>query len=101
VHWDFDKSAELKSRLYDYNGIGFEYMPSDTKADAGTHFKKDDGRIFTSHEHFHESKLVKFTEPIGKSEPLWFLHQVFGGEIDINSPHKTLCRYLCKMVFTI
>ncbi|MDR2999914.1 MAG: hypothetical protein LBU89_01505 [Fibromonadaceae bacterium] len=117
VHWSFDKFGKLKSRLYDYGGLGFEYMPSDAEADAGTHFKKgdlvkyrdtvrvislvpgrkkhnrwenyyaaleiikkDDGRIFTSHEHPHESSLVKFTEAIDESSPLCFLHLVFAGK---------------------
>jgi hypothetical protein len=120
VCWDFDEFGELQSRSYDYYGIGFEYMPSDTEADAGTHFKKgdlvkacdticvismvpsrkkdnrwenyytvleiikkDDGRIYTRHGHFHESNLEKFTEPIAESEPLWFLHQVFAGKIKL------------------
>ncbi len=135
VFWDFDKSGKLQSRLYYYNDLGFEYMPSDTKADAGTHFKKgdfvkvcdtvfvislvpgrkndnrwenyyaaikivkkDDGRIFTSHEHFHESKLVKFTEPIDKSEPLWFLHQVFGGEIELTEEQGNVVDAEIKLV---
>jgi hypothetical protein len=135
VHWDFDKSGELESRLYDYNGIGFEYMPSDTKANAGTHFKKgdfvkardtvfvislvpdrkkdnrwenyyaaikvikkDDGRIFTSHEHFHESKLMKFTKPIDKSEPLWFLHQVFAGKIKLTEEQGNVVDAEIKLV---
>jgi len=128
VHWGFDKSGELIERDY-YYFAGFEYMPSDTKADAGTHFKKGDfvkanmkfvheslkdtvfvisyapgkkkqnrwenyytvveiikkadGRIYTNHTHFHESYLVKYTKPIDKSGPLWFLHQVFAGKIKL------------------
>jgi len=135
VTWDFDKSGELYSRLYDYFGIGFEYMPSDTEADAGTHFqkgdfvkvndvvwvislipgrkkdnrwensyamlriiKKDDGRIYSSHEHFRESEITKYTKPIDKASPLWFLHQVFAGEIKLTKKQGNVVDSELKLV---
>ena len=124
--WYFDNKGGLCERLYDYGGVSYEYMPDDSEADAGTHFKPgdlikcdalwlgkkpqkskdvvyvvidvpgrkrdnrwenyymvlevtkgDDGSIGTMHTHPHESSIVKYTGPIDKSGPLWFLHQVF------------------------
>jgi len=135
VTWDFDKSGELQSRFYDYFGIGFEYMPSDVDAEAGTHFqkgdfvkvqntvwvvsfvpgrkkdnrwenyyamleiiKKDDGSIYSRHAHFRENEIVKYTKPIDKSSPLWFLHQVFAGEIKLTKKQGNVVDAELKLV---
>jgi len=126
---------QLLNRYYEYFVAGYNYMPSDANANAGTHFKKgdfvkvrdtvyvislvpgrkkyngwenyyaaikiikkDDVRIYTCHEHYHESELVKFTEPIDKSDSLWFLHQVFAEKIELTEEQGNVVDAEIKLI---